>query len=242
MSISVHLRVCDRHEQFKKSFSILPARSPPLTWFSHLPAKLLTGETAVSSDSVTAVLNTLYSSWFRKSKLFSKPCRKKTWGYHSGQGHIWLFPKMSWNHNRNHHHRNKFLPHRMLYWPLLLITLWNNCVEWISLHMILVKEGKERGQSSYQWLQSPWRQEDVSRRTFDIPASQVQQETLWICLQCRRPWFDPWVRRSSGRGHGNPLQYSCLENLMDRGAWGVTQSMGSQRVRHDWAANTLGLN
>ena len=35
--------------------------------------------------------------------------------------------------------------------------------------------------------------------------------------------------RSPGRGHGNPLQYSCLENLMDRGAWratvrGVTQS------------------
>ena len=24
--------------------------------------------------------------------------------------------------------------------------------------------------------------------------------------------------RSSGEGHGNPLQYSCLENLMDRGA------------------------
>ena len=23
-------------------------------------------------------------------------------------------------------------------------------------------------------------------------------------------------------GHGNPLQYSCLENLMDRGAWGAT--------------------
>ena len=36
---------------------------------------------------------------------------------------------------------------------------------------------------------------------------------------------------SPGRGNGNPLQYSCLENSMDRGAW---QNMGSQRVRHDW--------
>ena len=27
---------------------------------------------------------------------------------------------------------------------------------------------------------------------------------------------------SSGGGHGNPLQYSCLENLMDRGAWQAT--------------------
>ena len=29
-------------------------------------------------------------------------------------------------------------------------------------------------------------------------------------------------RRSPGGGHGNPLQYSCLESPMDRGAWGAT--------------------
>ena len=29
----------------------------------------------------------------------------------------------------------------------------------------------------------------------------------------------PGWGRSSGEGHGNPLQYSCLENPMDRGAW-----------------------
>ena len=29
----------------------------------------------------------------------------------------------------------------------------------------------------------------------------------------------PGLGRSSGGGHGNPLQYSCLENPMDRGAW-----------------------
>ena len=29
----------------------------------------------------------------------------------------------------------------------------------------------------------------------------------------------PESGRSPGRGNGNPLQYSCLENLMDRGAW-----------------------
>jgi len=38
----------------------------------------------------------------------------------------------------------------------------------------------------------------------------------------------PGSKRSGG-GHSNPLQYSCLENLMDRGAWratvhGVTKS------------------
>ena len=39
----------------------------------------------------------------------------------------------------------------------------------------------------------------------------------------------PGLGRSPGKGHGNPLQYSCLENLMERGAWraivqGVTKS------------------
>ena len=29
----------------------------------------------------------------------------------------------------------------------------------------------------------------------------------------------PGLGRSPGGGHGNPLQYSCLENPMDRGAW-----------------------
>ena len=29
----------------------------------------------------------------------------------------------------------------------------------------------------------------------------------------------PRLRRSPGGGHGNPLQYSCLQNSMDRGAW-----------------------
>ena len=28
--------------------------------------------------------------------------------------------------------------------------------------------------------------------------------------------------RSLGEGNGNPLQYSCLENIMDRGAWWAT--------------------
>ena len=41
--------------------------------------------------------------------------------------------------------------------------------------------------------------------------------------------------RSPGGGNGNPLQYSCLKNPMDRGAWQATQSQGSQRVKHDWA-------
>ena len=32
----------------------------------------------------------------------------------------------------------------------------------------------------------------------------------------------PGLGRSPGGGHGNPLQYSCLENPVDRGAWQAT--------------------
>ena len=44
----------------------------------------------------------------------------------------------------------------------------------------------------------------------------------------------PGLGRSPGEGNGNPLQYSCLENPMDRGAWWATVH-GVERVRHDLA-------
>ena len=34
--------------------------------------------------------------------------------------------------------------------------------------------------------------------------------------------FDRWIGKISGKGKGYPLQYSCLENSMDRGAWWAT--------------------
>ena len=42
-------------------------------------------------------------------------------------------------------------------------------------------------------------------------------------------WF-PGLGRSPGGGHDNPLQYSCLENSMDRGAWWV-QSVAKSQTR-----------
>jgi len=40
----------------------------------------------------------------------------------------------------------------------------------------------------------------------------------------------PGPGRSPGEGHGNPLQYSCLENPMDTGAWQAT----IQKVTKSW--------
>ena len=42
----------------------------------------------------------------------------------------------------------------------------------------------------------------------------------------------PGLGRSPGKGNGNPLQYSCLENFKDRGLWQATVH-GVTRVRQD---------
>ena len=48
------------------------------------------------------------------------------------------------------------------------------------------------------------------------------------------PGSIPGSGRSPVEGNGNPLQYSCLENPMDRGA----QSVGLQRIGQDRVAST----
>ena len=49
----------------------------------------------------------------------------------------------------------------------------------------------------------------------------------------RDPDSIPGLGRSPGEGNGNPLQYSCLERQKP----GKLQSLGSQRVRHDWGTS-----
>ena len=41
----------------------------------------------------------------------------------------------------------------------------------------------------------------------------------------------PGSRRCPGEGHGDPLQYSCLENPMDRGAWRATVRREKSQTR-----------
>ena len=42
-----------------------------------------------------------------------------------------------------------------------------------------------------------------------------------VNIKCRAHQIRSWYRTERG-GHGNPLQYSCLENSMTRGAWATT--------------------
>ena len=50
----------------------------------------------------------------------------------------------------------------------------------------------------------------------DIPRSLVSKESA---CSAGDPGLILGMGRSPGEGNGNPLQYPCLENLMDRGAW-----------------------
>ena len=52
-----------------------------------------------------------------------------------------------------------------------------------------------------------------------FPPSSISKE---IACNAGDPGSIPGLGRSPGEGNGNPLQYSCLENSMDRGAWWAT--------------------
>ena len=75
----------------------------------------------------------------------------------------------------------------------------------------------EKLQSWDSKLSSPWEQ--------IVNASQVAQVLKNLPVNAgdvREAGLIPWSRRSPGGGYGNPLQCSCQENPMDRGAWRAT--------------------
>ena len=64
-----------------------------------------------------------------------------------------------------------------------------------------------------------------------FPCSSVGKEPA---CKAGDPGSFPGLGRSPGEGNGNPLQYSCLGNPMDRGTWKAI-AHGVARVRHDLA-------
>ena len=55
-----------------------------------------------------------------------------------------------------------------------------------------------------------------------FPGNASGKEPARQCRNIRDMGLMPRSGRSPGGGYGNPLQYSCLENLLDRGAWKAT--------------------
>ena len=52
-----------------------------------------------------------------------------------------------------------------------------------------------------------------------LPKWLSGKESTYQCRRHKRCRFYPWVRKISGGGNSNPLQYSCQDNPMDRRAW-----------------------
>ena len=68
-------------------------------------------------------------------------------------------------------------------------------------------------------------------RGSEVKASACNAEDLGLI---------PGSGRSPGEGNGNPLQYSCLENLMDRGAWWATvHGVAKSRTRLSYFTSSL---
>ena len=67
-----------------------------------------------------------------------------------------------------------------------------------------------------------------------LPSAQL------VACNAGDPDLIPGSGRSLGEGNSSPLQYSCLENPMDRGAWQATVR-GVARVGHNLVSKPLSL-
>ena len=65
-----------------------------------------------------------------------------------------------------------------------------------------------------------------------LPGTLLVPQTVKNLPAMQETQFDPWVSKSPGGGNGSPLQYSCLENPMDRGAsWATVRGIAKSRTR-----------
>ena len=75
----------------------------------------------------------------------------------------------------------------------------------------------------------PYRGKLLALNIFGLPSWLSGREST---CQCRRHGFDPWSRRSPGKGNGNPLQHLSLGNLMDRRAsWAMSSEVAKSQTQ-----------
>ena len=103
------------------------------------------------------------------------------------------------------------------------------------MHSCWLKD-RESHKAPESWELTPENSQHVSRN-LGFPGGPDSLQSR-ICLQCRRPGFNPWVGRSLGEGNSNSLQYSCLENSMDRGAWQSTVHGVTELDTTEWLTQT----
>ena len=87
-----------------------------------------------------------------------------------------------------------------------------------------LKNGRKKENGTKWWIR------------YLIVISENEKHVFYFYLKNEETFWPTQYMAALGEGNGNPLQYSCLGNPMDGGACGL-QSMGSLRVRYDWATS-----
>ena len=128
-----------------------------------------------------------------------------------------------------------------------------------SLHYLLTPKTKEMAaHSSILAWKIPWTMEpgrlpsmgsqrvghnwaDSHPKTKKVfPGGASGKEPVCQCRRHKDAGLIPGSGRSPGGGHGNPLQYSCQDNPMDRGAWRATvHGVAKSQTRLSTHAHTL---
>ena len=150
--------------------------------------------------------------------------------------------------------RNSQHPYTQLIWKCWAIQVWPESQDMCSkdhdrinykllLPKVLDLNGSIVGFSSHHFLPASWSPSPPKMLLLECGLFFSHQESFPSGASSKEPanagdtggvGSIPRSGRSPGGGHGTPLPYSCLRNLMVGGAWWV-QSRGSQRVGLNWS-------
>ena len=124
-------------------------------------------------------------------------------------------------------------------------VLWGLCLSYLHLYPLYLAQGLEAHSRHLinicwisEWMDSlflnvylkPWYIKVTSTLHFPFQSFPGGSDGKESACNAWDLGLIPGLGRSPGEGHGNPLQYSCLENSMDRGAWQATV----HRVAKSW--------
>ena len=117
-------------------------------------------------------------------------------------------------------------------------------LEFVVVEMAQFQAWRSKEWGGWNWQQVPGDEKEL-RSQGVWPGIRVTSEGLpwwlrqWrICLQCRQLRFDPWVRKIPWRREWQPTPSILAWTILWTEKPGGLQSMGSQRVEHNWATNT----
>ena len=149
----------------------------------------------------------------------------KAWGRIHYTWSCCLFPQTTWEHTH---------PIRAFWWgaPSLSTQVLEGSEQKLQ-QLLPLLEGNRAVRPCYSSLLFTQDPTPRSHRHFWLTGNHFTsiikslgaaggKEPAHQCRRHKRCRFYPGLGRSPGEGHGNPLQYSYLENPMDRGAWRAT--------------------